>query len=347
MTETTRIPIEAARDFSERVLRGVGVTAEHARMTVASLIYADQRGTASHGLLRLPLYADAVRQGGINVAPELRWVSDHGSGALLDADGAFGQVAMHAAVDYARRHLERHATVTVAVQNSSHFGAGSFWSDMLTRDGHLAIVTSTTGPTVAPFGGTDKVLGTNPLTIGLPSPDGSGLTADMATSTGAYGKVIAARDAGTELPDGWALDADGRATRDPVAAMAGSLTAFGGHKGSAVAVALEGLAASLGDATFAFETEDIWANPSSRMNVGHTLIAINPAFFAGAEHTAGRVDTLRDRVRASAADRPVLAPSDPELHHLAEHEGHLDLGDATLAKLDASADSLGLDRLSR
>src|SRR5690606_37439903 len=180
-----------------------------------------------------------------------------------DADSAMGQVAMHAAATRAIELARRFGVATVTVEHSTHYGAGNYWSDMLTEAGLVGIVTSTTGPTVAPYGGSTSVLGTNPLTIAFPSADDHALTADMATSAGAYGKVLAARNAGEELPEGWAVGPDGEPTTDPAAAMSGALVAFGGHKGSAVSVLLEGLAAGFTRAHYAFETVDIWSNPSS------------------------------------------------------------------------------------
>lgn len=299
--------------FSSEALQTVGVPAADADLTAESLVEADVRGINSHGLLRLPLYISAIEQGGINPRPNMRWLKDTGSTALLDADGALGQVSMRAATDYARENAPDRGVAAVAVQNSSHYGAGIFWSDLMAAQGFIAILTSTTGPTVAPYGGVAKVFGTNPLTIAAPSADGHPLTADMATSTGAYGKVIAAKNEGTAIPEGWAVDAQGNPTTDPLEAMAGALIPFGGHKGSAISALLEAVAASLGTGTFAHETEDIWSNPGSRMNTGHLLIALDTEAFTGRRHTEERVSRLQGRIRESGVSgAAVFAPGDIE-----------------------------------
>ena len=299
--------------FASQALQAVGVPVADADLTAESLVEADQRGINSHGLLRLPLYVAAIEEGGINPRPQPRWLRDTGSAALLDADGALGQVAMRAATDYAMAHASERGIAAVAVQNSSHYGAGIFWTDRMAARGLVAILTSTTGPTVAPYGGVAKVFGTNPLTIAAPSASDHPLTADMATSTGAYGKVIAAKNEGTSIPEGWAVDAQGIPTTDPVEAMAGALIPFGGHKGSAVSALLEAIAASLGSGTFAHETEDIWSNPGSRMNTGHLLIALDTEAFAGRQHTEDRVSRLQERIRESGVSgATVHAPGDIE-----------------------------------
>ena len=330
--------------LASQVLVAHDVPEADALLTARSLVQADQRGIYSHGLLRLPLYAEALRLGGINAAPSMRWALDTGSVAALDADAALGQVAMQAAVDYVLEHGAAHGIAAVAVSNSSHYGAGAFWSDQLAAAGFLTVLTSTTGPVVAPHGGTEKVLGTNPLTLGAPSAGEWPLTADLATSNGAYGKVIAARNEGTQLPEGWAVDTQGRPTTDPVAAAEGSMIPFGGHKGSAVSVLLEAFSASLTDATYAFETVDIWSNPASRMNNGHLLIGLDTAAFGGREHTRTRVHTLQERVRGSGPDgRAVLSPGDPERVREQEHAATVALPASTADQLADLADRLRLD----
>lgn len=311
MPEISLAPKDLQR-ASAAALVAVNVPEGDAELVARTLIAADQRGIYSHGLLRLPLYVAAVEAGGINPRPDLRWRSGADAVAILDADSAFGQVAAHAAAEKSIDLARAHGVSTVAVEGSTHFGAGGWWSQMLADAGMIGIVTSTTGPTVAPYGGAEAVLGTNPLSISIPSSEDHALTADMATSAGAYGKVLAANRAGSEIPEGWAIDPSGAPTTDPAQAMAGALLPFGGHKGSAVSVLLEGLAASLTNAHYAFQTTDIWSTPSHRMNTGHLLIAIDTAAFSGAQHTADRAADLQARVRSTGES--VLAPGDPEHH---------------------------------
>ena len=348
MMEPTTYGVEDLTEFTKRALRRVGVPATDAEVTALSLVGADQQGTASHGLLRLPLYVSAIESGGINNLPAMKWVADTGSSALLDADGALGQVAMAFAVNYAMTHTAARGVCAVAVQNSSHYGTGAFWVDQLSGAGFVAFLTSTTGPTVAPFGGAKKLFGTNPLTIGAPSSGMHSLTADMATSTGAYGKVIAARNEGTILPEGWAMDTSGQPTTDPQEAMAGALTPFGGHKGSAVSALLEAIAASLGTASFAHETEDIWNNPGSRMNTGHLLITIDSNAFTGRAHTEARVEKLQERIRASGREgHEVLAPGDPEQSRARSNQQTIPLSASTGRLLDQLAQHLDIAGVQR
>lgn len=324
-----------AEDFARGILMAVGASEDDAAITAENLVFADRSGIASHGLLRLPLYAEAASAGGINTSAQMTWIHQGSGGGLLDADGAFGQVAMGEAVRFAATELEHNACVAVSVQNSVHFGAGAFWVNQLAEHGYIGLVTSTTGPAVTPFGGAGKVLGTNPLSIGMPTQEDHPMAVDMATSSGAYGKVVAARNSGSTLPQGWAVDAQGHPTTDPHQALEGALTAFGGHKGSALAVAIEGLSAALGHASYAYQTVDIWTDPSSRMNVGHTVLAINPEFFGGVAHTRSRFSELRTRVRASGEQ--VLAPGDLEATNRERHTEQIELSPHTVGLLHSAA----------
>lgn len=321
----------------------VGVPEQDALLVADALVAADRRGIYSHGLLRLPLYVAALEAGGMNRTPDLQWHHEHGAVATLDADSAMGQVGMAAAVDRVIELAAANGIGAVAVEHSTHYGAGNYWSDRITAAGMIGIVTSTTGPVVAPYGGFRSVLGTNPLTIGAPSAGDHALTADLATSAGAFGKVLAARNSGEPIPEGWAVGPDGEPTTDAATAIAGSLATFGGHKGSAIAVLVEVLAASLTDARYANDTVDIWSNPGSRMNTGHLVIAIDPASFLGAEHTATQVLRMQEAVRGAGAADGVLAPGDPEFATAQASAERVSLAGTTCASLDALFDRLDLE----
>lgn len=343
MAEQTFFEVDDLVGLTVEILVAYGVPTADAKLTANSLISADQRGISSHGLLRLPLYAEALHLGGINPNPSMVWSRGVGNVALLNADAALGQVAMQAAVNYVIERGTGSGIAAVAVSNSSHYGAGAFWSDQLADAGFLTILTSTTGPVVAPHGGVEKVLGTNPLTMGIPSAGEWPLTADLATSNGAYGKVIAARNEGQPLPEGWAVDAQGQPTTDPVAATEGSMIPFGAHKGSAVSVLIEAFSGALSDATYAYETVDIWSNPASKMNNGHLLIGLDLGAMTGRGHTEGRVQELQERIRHSGPEgRKVSAPGDPERLRQQENSTTVPLSSSTAGQLAELACQLGV-----
>lgn len=329
-----RFAVTALRDFASSRLAAAGVAPTDADLVARSLVDADRAGIFSHGLLRLPLYLSALAAGGIDPQARPRVTREHGAVTVIDAGSAFGQVAMQEAVARAISLAPVHGMATVSVHGSTHFGAGRFWMEQLTEQGLAGILTSTTGPVAAPFGGARPVLGTNPLTIGLPSSGTSPLLVDLATTAGAYGKVVSARNEGTPIPAGWAVDSSGAPTTDPLAALdGGALVPFGGHKGSGLSVMIEALSAALSSASFAMDTVDIWNDPGSRMNTGHLLIALDTAAFGDASEAREKVARLQDSVRGSNEGAAVHAPGDLEHAALQENAETVPLAPSTIVQL--------------
>jgi L-2-hydroxycarboxylate dehydrogenase (NAD+) len=341
----TVISVDALTRSVTDVLAAVGVPPGDAALIAASLVEADRRGTHSHGVLRLPLYVEAVRAGGIVPDPEMRWVRQHGATAVLDAAGGFGQVATALAVAKARELAARHATAVVAVHGSSHYGAGAYWTNQLARDGLVALLVSTTGATVTPFGGAEKLLGTNPLTLSFPTGDDEPVVLDMATSSGAYGRIVAAGKEGRPIPEGWAVDPAGAPTTDPHAALAGALLPFGGHKGSGLAILLELLAGPLAGGNMAAETTDMWADPSVRMGTGHLLWVVDPVGLHGDDAAIGRAAGFQRRLREAAPAQgvsEVLSPGDVEQRNAEARVEQVPVPGSVLDDLAALTRSLGL-----
>jgi L-2-hydroxycarboxylate dehydrogenase (NAD+) len=339
------IPLEVLRRSVAAVLRAVDVPPDDAELIADSLVEADRRGTHSHGVLRLPLYVEAVRSGGIVARPGMRWVREHGATAVLDAAGGFGQVATARAVEKAREIAARYATAVVAVRGSSHYGAGAHWTNQLARDGLVALLVSTTGVSVTPFGGAEKLLGTNPLTVSFPTGTDEPVVLDMATSSGAYGRIVTASKEGRPIPEGWAVDAAGAPTTDAQAALAGALLPFGGHKGSALAVLLELLAGPLAGGTMAAETTDMWVDPSVRMGTGHLLWVVDPVGLHGDATAVTRAAGFQRRLRATTPAQgvdEVLSPGDVEHRNATAHAEQVAVPAAVLDDLAALAEGLGL-----
>jgi L-2-hydroxycarboxylate dehydrogenase (NAD+) len=343
--DSPTISAEVLRRFTASVLRAVGVPDADADLVAASLVEADRRGTHSHGVLRLPLYVQAVRSGGIVPAPEMRWVREHGATAVLDAAGGFGQVAVARALDRAREITARYATAVVAVRGSSHYGTGAYWTSRLSRDGLVALLVSTTGASVTPFGGAEKLLGTNPLTISFPTGTEEPVVLDMATSAGAYGRIVGASKEGRPIPEGWAVDAAGAPTTDADAALAGALLPFGGHKGSGLAILLELLAGPLAGGRMAAETTDMWADPSVRMGTGHLLWVVDPVGLHGNATAVARAAGFQQRLRATTPApevTEVFSPGDVEHRLAAAHAERVPVPESVIDDLAVLAESLDL-----
>lgn len=341
---TVRLGIATLAEMVRDILAAVGVPEDDRPVIADALIDADRRGLHSHGLLRLPLYVSAVKAGGIDPDPRMTWRVAHGAVATLDAASGFGQVAMWRAVGRARQLTEQFGSAAIAVYGSIHYGAGAYWTELLAESGYASFLTSTTGIVVAPFGSARKILGTNPMTLTFPA-GGAPLTADLATSAGAYGKIVQAARTNEPIPGDWAVDVHGRPTTNAQAALDGAVRPFGGHKGSAIATMLELFAAAGTGARFANETTDIWIDPASRMGTGHLLLTFDPEVLAPGSDPQGRASRFRDELHdLPAADdaSPVLAPGDVERRRAEGNRDEVTVPGNVARQLDALASELGV-----
>lgn len=339
-----RISETSLKRFAATALEAVGTPPASAAIVAETLVEADKRGLHSHGVLRLTVYLASVRAAGIVPDAEMRWVSDDKAVAVLDAAFGFGQVAMLEATDFAIRRANEVGAAVVGVRNSTHFGAGSFWASRLAAQGLACIITSNTGPVVAPFGSRAPILGTNPMTIGVPTL-GDPFLLDMATSEAAYGKIVAAAAEGASIPSTWAVDADGSSTEDPAAALTGALLPFGGHKGSGLAIAVELLSSALVGSRSSHEITDIWVDPSSQMGTGHLIIAFRSP--VPEETMREKSQALLDFMRSSDPAKghaEVMTPGDVENRRVrAAQESGIELSDGIRSQMQALADELTID----
>lgn len=300
--------VKELQRFARDALQAAGCSSEEAMLVASTLADADLRGLHSHGVLRLPVYVASLQAGGIVADAPMNWIEQDGATALLDAGYGFGQRAMSLGTQRAAELASAYGCSQVGIRRSSHFGTGEQWVRRLTDRGLAGIVVSNTGPSVAPFASADPILGTNPISIGLPST-GDPLVLDMATSQAAYGKIVAAKGAGESIPDTWAMDDEGRPTTDPNAALGGALRPFGDHKGSGLAVIVEALAAAMTGARLSQEITDMWFDPAANMGTGHLIVALRP--FGTGEHTKQRVSELVEGIESSTVAQghdQVLAP---------------------------------------
>ena len=326
MIELTTYPVEVLRAFSASLFELAGVPPEDAALAADVLLAADLRGIDSHGVARLRGYYEAVRDGLINPRPELRIVRETMTTATVDADGGLGLVVGPRANEIAMDKALVAGSGWVAVRNTNHFGiAGYYVLRALERD-FIGWAMTNSSALVTPLFGAGRMLGTNPLAIAFPGLDEPPIVIDFATSTVAFGKVENARRMGRPMPEGWAVDADGRATTDPQAVYdggallpMGSRRELGGHKGYALAVLVDVLSAVLSGANWgpfapAFAIEQT-PGRSVGLGIGHFFGALRIDGFIEPEEFKRQVDdlvrTLRATPPAPGTGGPLI-PGDPE-----------------------------------
>jgi L-2-hydroxycarboxylate dehydrogenase (NAD+) len=284
----------------DRTLRAVlgayGVPEPFARMQADLLLEAQMRGYASHGLLRLPRIIERIVNG--VTSPACSGVHEWSGDCFLRVDGerGLGPVVARSALDAIKGRARRSGIALAAIRNSNHIGMLAWYGEAVARQGLILIASTTSEALVHPWGGRRALIGTNPLCIAIPATP-EPLVLDMATGLVSMGRIHDYANRGEPLPEGWALDAQGRPTTDPVAAKAGAIAPFGGAKGYALGLALELLVTSLAGSAVGTAVRGT-LDSDSVCNKGDIFIVISPQEGVS---VGAAIHAYLDEIRASAA----------------------------------------------
>jgi len=325
--EAKVFPIEALREFCTRVFLHFGVPKNDAMQAAEVLASADLRGIDSHGVARLHSYFDMLGEGRINPKPEIKVVRSTLSTATVDGDNGLGLVVGPQANRIAMDMAEKAGSGWVSVRNTNHYGiAGYYVLKALERDLIGWAMTNST-MLVAPLWGAERMLGTNPIAIGFPGKDEPPIVIDMATSAAAYGKIEIALRRGEPIPEGWAVDSQGRPTTNPndmvdggALLPLGSDRDRGGHKGYGLAIMVDVLCGVLSGANWGpfappFALRQEIPKRSVGKGIGHFFGAMRIDGFMDGDSFKRQID---DYIRVFRATKPApgtngpLIPGDPE-----------------------------------
>ena len=208
-----------------------GLSREDAGLVADSLVVCDLRGVHSHGLIRLPDYLGRLVPGGVDATSQPRVVREFGGALRVDGNNAMGQVVCAFAMREAIARARVHGVGIAAIGGSNHCGAMAYYTMMALEHDMIGLATTNALPTMAPFGGTDKIVGINPLSIAIPADQAQPVVMDLAFGGSAHGKIRVYAQKGLPIPEGWALDREGRPTTDAKVAIDGLIAPLGGFKG--------------------------------------------------------------------------------------------------------------------
>jgi LDH2 family malate/lactate/ureidoglycolate dehydrogenase len=314
------MPAAALQAWTAELLAAAGLDRAGAQTVAEALVDASLRGTDSHGVARVPTYAERLLSGAMNPAPRPRVEREAGAVAVVDGDRGPGQVAGVFATERSVALAREHGVGAVAVRRSNHIGAAGFYAIRAARAGCVGFATTNADPYVVPFGGLRAALGTNPIAFAAPAGDGI-LDVDMATSQVAVNRVFNARDEGREIPPDWGVDAEGRPTTDPAAVAA--VVPLGGYKGTGLGVMVEVLSGVLTGAALTGQVAALHSATDRPQDLGHFHLALDPEAFGGLaafrERLAGLLAELK-AVPPAAARGEVLLPGEPEARERARRE---------------------------
>jgi len=328
-----------------QIFEACGMTKAHASLLAHSLVVADQRGIHSHGTLRVPDYVDKLTTGGVDPRRQPVVVSANGAALIIDARNAMGQiaaeVAMTAAIDKARTN---HIAIAV-VRGSNHCGAMDHWASMALPHNMIGIAATNALPTMAPWGGIDKIVGINPLAVAIPGGEAPSIVLDIAFGATAHGKIRVYDQKGHPIPEGWAFDEKGEPTTDAAAAMQGLIQPIGGHKGVGLGIVIGMLSTLLSGASYGTELGNMIDGPKAGSD-GHFFAVIDIAAFQPVHDFKQRVDAISNQIQSSrrraGVERlypPGLLEAEFERRYAVEG---IPLNDETIEGINASARRLGI-----
>lgn len=341
-----RISHPNARAFAIKVLQGNGLASEDAATVADCLVAADLRGVDTHGINRLPSYMTRARKGLTD--PKAQPVVTEISPVVAQVDGknAFGAISSKMGMAKAIEMASTFGIGMVSIKHSNHFGMSAWLCQQAIDANMLSLVFTNSSPALPAWGGSSKLLGVSPIACGAPGEHPFIL--DMAPSIAARGKIYKAKRRGEKIPADWALDAEGRFTDDPGAALEGVMLPMGGPKGSALAVMMDVFSGVLSGSAFAGHVTGPY-DFSKPADVGHFLIAIKPDLFVSAAEFRERLEYLYQRVvgseKMAGVDR-VFFPGEIEQLNQQEREANgIPFVEAEIEALNEEAKLVGAPSL--
>lgn len=271
----TKISIDEATELCNRALITAGTREATAAIVSNALVRGEIDGHTGHGLSRLPSYAAQVRTGKIN-GSAVPTIEDVKPGLFrVNAAYGFAYPAIRLALPELEDRVSKTGIAAAAIYHSHHFGVAGHPCEDLARKGLVSFVYGNCPKAIAPTGSKEKVLGTNPIAFGAPLEGSDPLIIDFAVSTVARGKILAARQQGQVIPEGWAIGPDGEATTDPETALQGSMLPIGGAKGAALALMVEVMSGCLVGAALGVEASSLYEEHGISPDLGQVILALD------------------------------------------------------------------------
>lgn len=350
-------------EFVTEVFVKYGIPEDDARICADVLLEADKRGFESHGVNRFkPIYLDRIKAGIQSPTTDLEIIKEGPTTAVIDGHLGMGQVIGYKAMTMAIEKAKSFGIGMVTVRNSTHYGIAGYYVTMATKEGCIGITGSNARPSIAPTFGVDCMLGTNPLTFGMPTDDEFPFVLDCATSITQRGKIEFFSRIGKDTPEGLVIGRDGKARTDSnqilkdlgtgqasLAPLGGIGEELGGYKGYGYATVVEILSAALQQGQFLQALSGIGEKGEKiPMPLGHFFIVIDPEAFMGLD-IFKRISTdilreLRGSAKAPGEERIYTAGEKEYLVWQERKESGVPISEAVQAELILLRDELGLHK---
>ena len=273
-----RIVYQDLFNAAVNVLTNCGENQKNAEIAAGNMCRADARGISTHGVYLLTPICKRVKAGQLTLPTKAVLAMDSGAAAIVDGGDGLGAVAGDLAIRTAMEKAKQYGVSTVLIKNTNNIGSLACYTECAAKAGMIALMGCNAAPAMAPWGGAEAFLGTNPIAVSSYTGNDCVFSADMATSVVARGKIRKAVRNNETIPDNWATDEEGNFTTDPNKALNGALLPMGGPKGSALALAVDIMSGILSGASYAPDLKS-FHEPEGKTGVGASMIVIDVSRF--------------------------------------------------------------------
>jgi LDH2 family malate/lactate/ureidoglycolate dehydrogenase len=318
--KVVNVDVKTLRNFMVDVFGGLGVPSKDADICADVLITSDLYGIESHGIQRLKMYYDRIKNGKQLPVTKISIVKDGPTTALVDGGNGMGHVVAYRSMQMAIEKAKKYGTGAVAARNSNHFGIAGYYAMMAVKEGMIGMAVTNARPAVTPTFGVEPLLGTNPLTFGCPTDEKFPFLIDCATSITQRGKIEVLERTDEPTPEGLVIDANGEPLTDTKAILKGFIAGtaallplggmgetLGGHKGYGYSTLVEILSAAFGGGPYLRGLAAADKDKKTPYKLGHFFLAINVSNFTPLDEfkkTAGNiVRELRNSNKAPGQSR--------------------------------------------
>lgn len=321
LKDVSWVPFDLMENFMVDVFKGVGVPEEDAKICAEVLITADKRGIDSHGIGRLkPIYIDRINAGIQNPTTNFEIIKEGPTTAVIDGHDGMGHVIGKKSMQMAIDKAKKYGTGMVTVKNSTHYGICGYYLLMAVKQGMIGITGTNARPSIAPTFGVENMLGTNPLTFGIPTDEDFPFVLDCATSVSQRGKIEVYDREGKDIPEGWVIDQSGNTRTDThqiledlvkgtaaLTPLGGIGEESGGYKGYGYATVVEILSSALQQGSFLKDLSGFENGEKVPYHLGHFFMAINIESFTDIESfkkiTGDILRSLRNSKKAPGMEK--------------------------------------------
>ena len=330
---------QALFQLARTALERAGANPKMAEAAARHLVAAEEQGLPTHGMSRVPFYCGMLRRGRADGAAQPALVSDRAAACLIDNRDGLPYVSAQWAVEEAIQRARRNGIGFAGIRNSAHVGVLGIHLLPVAQAGLVGFAFTNSPAAIPPWGGKKPLFGTNPIAAVFPREKGEPLVIDLALTTVVRGRIMMAMRKGERIPDGWALDRNGKPTNDPKEAIEhGSLFPIGGAKGAMLALMFELICASLTGSAIGPEADSFFSEEGNKPRIGQVFIAIDPGALAGTTKYLERVETV---VRTMLADPEVRLPGGRRFAAEKRAKAGIEVPDELLAQIEKLAQQSG------